>query len=233
MPPPNRAFIIKGDDGEEYGPVALDELRQWVRENRAGLGTLVHADEPEALWQPWQYFPELVALLAEAQAADGVPGFPALVLAPTGRRMAAFALDLVLAYILLFPIVLTTWIAAFPDAFIQSQVAIQMLLAYGQQIPYTPPQLAEGVLKLIFVCGITFYMAGFHAAHGRTPGKSALRLRVVDQNGQKPTFGKAVLRGLILSFSISLYFLPLAYMFFNPQRRAFHDLVAGTYVVEG
>jgi uncharacterized RDD family membrane protein YckC len=231
-PPANRAFIIKGDDGEEYGPVDLDELRQWVRENRAGLGIVVRLDEPGALWQPWQYFPELVALLAEAQSVGGVPGYPALVLAPMGRRMAAFAIDLILAYILLTPIVLVTWIALFPDAFIHLQVALQLLMLNGQQMQYTSPLAVQDTMELIFTAGITFYMAGFHAAHGRTPAQSVLRLRVVDQDGQKPAPVKALLRSLVLSFSVCLFFFPLAYAFFNPQRRAIHDLLTGTYVVE-
>ena len=41
------------------------------------------------------------------------------------------------------------------------------------------------------------------------------------------------MRGLALA--ISLFFLigiPLTYAFLNPQRRTFHDCVAGTYVVK-
>jgi len=75
------------------------------------------------------------------------------------------------------------------------------------------------------------YMAGFHAAHGQTPAKAILRLRVVDQNGQKPAFLKALLRAM--GFVVSFYFYGILffYVFFNPQRRSFHDFVAGTYVV--
>ena len=79
---------------------------------------------------------------------------------------------------------------------------------------------------------LVLYLAGFHAAHGQTPAKAVLRLRVVDQNGQKPTLLKSLLRAVMLIFSINLFFFPLTYAFFNPQRRTFHDFVAGTYVVE-
>ena len=75
-------------------------------------------------------------------------------------------------------------------------------------------------------------MPDFIAAHGQTPAKSLLRLRVVDQFGQKPDLLKVLLRAVVLIFSISLFFIPLTYAFFNPQRRALHDFVAGTYVVE-
>jgi uncharacterized RDD family membrane protein YckC len=43
---------------------------------------------------------------------------------------------------------------------------------------------------------------------------------------------KSFLRALVLIFSMSLFFIPFAYAFFNPQRRALHDFIAGTYVVE-
>ena len=96
MLPENNDFFIRGEDGEEYGPVGLDELRNWVRENRAGLGTEVRRDEPGAPWNQWQGYPELVALLAEAHVTSPVPGVPGLVLAPMGRRIGAFAVDLLL-----------------------------------------------------------------------------------------------------------------------------------------
>jgi uncharacterized RDD family membrane protein YckC len=76
------------------------------------------------------------------------------------------------------------------------------------------------------------YFAGFLAAHGRTPAKSVLRLRVVDAQGRNPTFAMALLRGFVVMICVNLWCLPMLYAFFNPQRRALHDIVAGTYVVE-
>src|SRR5258708_23712119 len=99
MLPENKSFMVRGDDGLEYGPVDLDELREWVRENRAGLGTDVRLDETGTSWHPWQSYPELVALLAEARATAPVPGMPGLVIAPMGRRIVAFALDLFLIFL--------------------------------------------------------------------------------------------------------------------------------------
>jgi uncharacterized RDD family membrane protein YckC len=219
-------FIIQGDDGENYGPVDLKELRNWVRENRAGLGTKVRTEETGSLWQPWQYYPELVALLAESRAgANPVAGS---ILAPLGRRILAFAADLVLIYFLLCPLFLLIYLLCPPE--------IRMLLTQsfnGGQ--YTPPQLPSGyetLFELVIYGVITLYMAGFHAAHGKTPAKAILRLRVVDEKGGKPPFLRSLMRGLVLTFSLCLFFFPLFYVFIHPQRRALHDLVAGTYVVE-
>lgn len=218
-------FIIRGDDGEDYGPVDLKELRDWVRENRAGLGTTVRTDEPGSLWQPWQYYPELVALLAESKATSPMAGS---VLAPLGRRLLAFIVDLILSYILLCPILWVIYLNSPPE------ITAQLAASFSQS-GYTPPQLPpfyEALLQVLFYGAVTLYMAGFHAAHGRTPAKSILRLQVVNQYGQKPGLAQAFMRALVLSFSLFLFFFPLLYVFFNPQRRALHDLVAGTYVVE-
>jgi uncharacterized RDD family membrane protein YckC len=220
--------MVRGEDGQEYGPVALDELRQWVRENRAGLGTEVRLDEAGASWHPWQNYPELVALLAEAQATCSVPGQPGLVIAPVGRRIAAFVLDLALIVLLYLPIIVPVALIYMPDFCVEYAVA-------ASRPPFSSPVVTlyqELVINMIFNLVLTLYVTGFHSAHGQTPAKALLRLRVVDQSGGKPSVTKSFLRALALIFSMNLFFLPLACAFFNPQRRTLHDFVAGTYVVE-
>src|SRR5271155_2215249 len=104
MLPENHAFLIRGDDGQEYGPVDLGALRAWVRENRAGLGTEVRRDEPGASWHPWQNYPELVALLAEVHVTGPLPPLPGLAVAPVWRRVVAWMIDIMLVAILLNPV---------------------------------------------------------------------------------------------------------------------------------
>jgi uncharacterized RDD family membrane protein YckC len=225
----NSNFLIRGDDGQEYGPVGLEELRDWVQENRAGLGTEVKRDETGAIWEPWQNFPELVALLAEANVTSPVPGQNGLVIAPMGRRVLAFALDVFLASLLSMPpAYVIAFLSGIPDlemrylesAFQTDQPAPPNVVFYGL--------LSQLVSQVIFV----LYFAGFIAAHGQTPGKAIFRLRVIGVGGQKPHFVKSFVRALALAVSTNLLFLPMAYAFFNPQRRAVHDIFAGTYVVE-
>jgi len=228
MLPETHSFFIRGDDGQEYGPVDLDELRDWVRENRAGLGTEVRRDEPNAPWHPWQNYPELVALLAEVHVTSPVPGQPGLVIAHIGKRMLACVMDVILSSILTSPIFYVFLTLNVPDW--QDQFT-QVLVQPQNPMPQ-PLYFYVLICNLISGLVLAIYMAGFHACHGRTPGKSILRLRVVDQNGQKPVFVKSIARGLVFAVSVYLYGLPLAYAFFNPQRRALHDFIAGTYVVE-
>jgi uncharacterized RDD family membrane protein YckC len=229
MLPENNDFFVRGEDGEEYGPVGLDELRSWVTENRAGLGTEVRRDAPGAQWNPWQNYPELVALLAEVHVTSPVPGIPGLAIAPAGRRIGAFVLDLILinilAYPLLYVVKTTSGIPNLEEQFMQ--------LLFQPENPVSPEVVFYAVISnLISYTVMALYFAGFHAIHGQTPAKGLLRLRVVDQSGAKPGPLKAFFRALVLILSMSLFGLPLVYAFFNPQRRALHDLVANTYVVE-
>jgi uncharacterized RDD family membrane protein YckC len=226
MLPENRAFLIRGDDGQEYGPVDLGELREWVRENRAGVGTAVCLDEPGSSWQTWQTYPELVALVAEVHGTSSMIMPLGVGVAPVWRRMLAWFLDLMFLSILFFPI------KSVLDRFIPTDTILQATWNASALQGMSPELLHQVLLfEIVVNACLVLYLAGFHAAHGRTPAKAILRLRVVDEHGQKPTLMKSLVRALALICSINLFFLPLMYAFFNPQRRTAHDLIAGTYVV--
>ncbi len=230
------AYFVRGDDGEEYGPVPLAELREWVVENRVGLGTSIRPDAPESRWSAWQHYPELVALLAEVNAV-GRPGGPT-VLAPLSRRAGAFIVDVFLSFLLVLGLVVILY-AFLPRQVIvdQTQFWLQFYTAVVQGInpPVNPPELPQwyliGAEILSFVVPV-LYFSCFPALHGQTPAKTVLHLHIVDAEGRKPTLRVALLRGFILVVSIKLWGIPLLYAFFNPQRRALHDIAAGTYVIE-
>ena len=233
--PDNHAFFVRGDDGEEYGPADLAELREWVGENRIGLGTEVRLDTPGELWRVWQYYPELVALLAEVRVTGAIPGLAGLVPAPFGRRILAGVADLILSFILILPPLFVCFLLLPPDFMAQSSQYWQAVLN-GQILTDPPPQPPLGfemAIDGLRFGSLVLYYAGFHALHGRTPAKSVLHLRVVDLEGRKPAPMKAFIRALVYAISIMpLWGLPLLYVFLNPQRRTLHDIVAGTYVVE-
>jgi len=220
MPGP---FIVRGDDGEEYGPVGLDELAVWVRENRAGLGTTVRTDQPDSTWQPWQHYPELVALLAEKQALGTLAG---LVLAPLGPRMGALIIDLIFSFTLVMLIWSIINIAWTPE------IMVRIYLSWYQDIPVELPQSYAFLADLVSFGIPSLYSAGFIAAHGKTPGKAIFRLRVVNAQGGKPALFQALVRGFFFGLSLGFYGLPFLVAFVSPQRRAIHDVAAGTYVVE-
>jgi len=75
------------------------------------------------------------------------------------------------------------------------------------------------------------YVIGFWIWKGATPGKMALGLKVIEQDGKKLSWQKAVLRyvGYIVS-GIPL-FLGYIWIGFSKNKVGFHDMIAKTYVV--
>jgi hypothetical protein len=63
-------YKIIGGDGKEYGPITLEQMRQWLTEGRVNAQTQVQR-EGATDWQPLSAFPELTPLTA--QSAGPVP----------------------------------------------------------------------------------------------------------------------------------------------------------------
>ncbi len=68
-------YKIIGADQKQYGPVSVDELRQWITEGRVNQQTLIQA-EGQADWRPLSTFPEF------ATVAQPVPSGTPLAAAP-------------------------------------------------------------------------------------------------------------------------------------------------------
>ena len=63
--PPAGSYTIIGGDGDEYGPVSIEDVARWIRTDRANERTLVRSDEASQ-WQPLGEVPELALLLTGA-----------------------------------------------------------------------------------------------------------------------------------------------------------------------
>ena len=68
-------YKIIGADGQQYGPVNLDQMRRWIAENRLRAETLVQA-EGSTEWKPLSSFPELIAELRAVPPIIGPPAAP-------------------------------------------------------------------------------------------------------------------------------------------------------------
>ena len=66
---------------------------------------------------------------------------------------------------------------------------------------------------------------------GASPGKTLMKLRVVSQNGQPLEKRQRMLRAIVSIFSMHVFFLGYLWALWEPQRRTWHDLFAGTRVV--
>ena len=83
---------------------------------------------------------------------------------------------------------------------------------------------------IVMFSGVAYFTL-FIGSCGQTPGKMLYRLKVVQVNGQEMTYGRALLRSLCWMFSLlpaGLGFLMIAC---TRQKRALHDILAGTSVI--
>ncbi|MFQ5903368.1 MAG: RDD family protein [Candidatus Binatia bacterium] len=91
----------------------------------------------------------------------------------------------------------------------------------------------EVFLRLLFFAWLSLgagYFVLFHGMEGKTVGKWFLGLRVVGAHQGPITYGQAFIRwiGALISAFFGLGFL---WILWNRQRRGWHDLLAGTWVI--
>ncbi len=108
----------------------------------------------------------------------------------------------------------------------------------------TLEQLRTGDLppgwQLLYTVLFGVYQVGFVAWRGQTPGKIALRIKVVDDTrGQVPSLGYAAIRWVIVAAASSLPGLGLiatavvyGWLLVNPRRQGVHDIAARTVVID-
>jgi uncharacterized RDD family membrane protein YckC len=78
-----------------------------------------------------------------------------------------------------------------------------------------------------------FYHTGFDSsALQGTIGKRLLKLKMVDLNGKKISIVRAFFRCLTVFISIAPMGLGIWYISTDPKKRAWHDLIAGSYVIK-
>jgi len=118
------------------------------------------------------------------------------------------------------------------------QIAILLLGALlaglaGLAAEDAPTWVFAGVLILMFCLQWGWFAAWELAWEGQTPGKRALGLRVVADDGSTAGTVAILLRNLLrtVDFFPAGYLLGLLVMFFHPQSKRVGDLAAGTLVV--
>ena len=87
------------------------------------------------------------------------------------------------------------------------------------------------VVAVIFVGWQFLYFAYSWAASGRTFGMAVLGIRVIRADGSDLDPRRAVVRALVFPLSFLLFGLGFLGILVQRERRALHDLIAGTAVV--
>ena len=154
-----------------------------------------------------------------------------------GRRVAAFLIDAVLLTILNLLIFML---------FADKRSDIEAGLAPGEEQPifvnlnlggdeYSIEGSGKALLFLLLIALIGFaYFAALQGIKGWTPGKLALGIRVVDQEGRTgPGIGKATVRWLLwIVDGFFFYLVAFITALASDKNQRVGDMVATTYVVK-
>ena len=135
-------------------------------------------------------------------------------------RSLAFVIDLVL----LFLILATFLVVGF--------IALEMGTAAVRNL--TLLQKAKLVIPVLFPWGALFGLAYFtfcQGAWGQTLGKRVFGLQVLRKNGNAVGFGRALARTLLYIPSAIPLCLGFLWIALSPEKRAWHDGLAGTIVI--
>ena len=79
---------------------------------------------------------------------------------------------------------------------------------------------------------LLFYATFFLGRYGATPGKMALRIKVVQVSGKPLTYGIALKRNLLEQLSLITFGYGYLMAFIDEEHRTLHDKLCGTQVID-
>jgi uncharacterized RDD family membrane protein YckC len=158
--------------------------------------------------------------MANLKAATVAQSIPQLPYASLSIRLVAFILDLVVlfSFLLLFIAV-----AGF---------SLLLRSDFGEGDISNSDALTATLIILSFFAFVPLYFVLLLAWRGQTVGKMAVRIKVVRRDGGRVGLGQAFLRWLGYPASALPLGLGVLIALFDGERRALHDMLAGTAVVD-
>jgi len=137
------------------------------------------------------------------------------------RRFIAFAVDSIVQAVIIYAFILAGFYA------LKKGVAVT-----GEGLSVEQIAHLLGPIWLMAVIVNAGYFTFFHCATGQTPGKMILGLKVVGKDGRPLTLGRSFLRWFSYFLSALPFMLGYLIVLFDRQKRALHDRVAGTCVID-
>ena len=123
------------------------------------------------------------------------------------------------------------FLAKFLDGIIQMVAGLAIGMFVGLLMAKAPPMAIMATTSFLGICSGIFYCTFFIGKYGATPGKMALKLRVVNPDGSPVGYGKAC--GRYFSEILSSFTLLIGYIMaaFDEEKRALHDRICNTRVI--
>jgi len=110
--------------------------------------------------------------------------------------------------------------------------ALLILEAFFFKFNYTDNEFNSYRFFIVIFTWI-FYNASFESSvYQATFGEMILKLKVVDLSGKRISVSRSLIRCIATFISILPIGLGIWYMTTDPKKRAWHDLIAGTYVIK-
>jgi predicted Zn finger-like uncharacterized protein len=129
-------------------------------------------------------------------------------------------------------------VASLLDSFLLGAVQFVLSLLIGLAISMLGIAAAgdPSINMVLWLFGVSLgigYAVFFTGYCGQTPGKMALRIKVIRTDGSPMTYGRAALREVLGKF-ISGILLCIGYIMvaFDSQKQGLHDKIADTYVIK-
>jgi uncharacterized RDD family membrane protein YckC len=135
------------------------------------------------------------------------------------RRLVAFTIDFVVLYIVDTILMIIGFLAMGVDTSGLGEGGIEQIRVL---LPF---------YFFIFIINIAYYTY-FHGNTGQTPGKMICKLKVVRVNGEPLGYGRAFLRWVGYLASWAAFALGFLWVIFDRQKQAWHDKIAGSYVLK-
>jgi uncharacterized RDD family membrane protein YckC len=171
---------------------------------------------PPGGWPP----PEQATVNWQAPPPDPGPA-PGINFAPHGTRFVAYIFDGCLVSFFLLALL------------IAGSVVLALLAATGSDLA----RAVAGSLAIIGLLALLVVSLGyfpyFWSNGGQTPGMRPFNLYVVrDADGGPVPMGQSILRLLGMWVGAAVFYLGFIWVFIDARRRGWHDLIAGTCVIE-
>jgi uncharacterized RDD family membrane protein YckC len=220
-------YKIIGGDGVEYGPATLEELRSWIRDGRvAGMTQVWRSDL--AGWSPAARYAELGGELARLHAAASSSATPCGFWARLGAYLIDAAVIFGMFYLLWSRLAMSQqwpmpmWLTLGNDPVANDAAIKQFMKAFQAWGNHAAP---------IYYPIFFLYDVLMNGRFGATIGKMAIGARIVLWDGTPIGYRRAAWRWA--AARVSDFFFGAGYLLiaFRSDKRALHDLLAGTRVI--
>jgi len=103
----------------------------------------------------------------------------------------------------------------------------------GREVMRDAPLASFIFIGILATLGNIVYLIERITFWGQTYGKKLLKIRIIDNSGYIPTFGKVFLREVIGKFvSTIILFMGFILICFDQKNRGLHDRIASTFVIK-